>query len=109
MSKNADNDWRSVLDVINCADDSAEREVVGGNVYMCPADETGNYSHRRCEFFGMYRGTCVEKIALVSETGAIEQESGVGKRRLRFTESAWRSRKLFAKYPPLVARYKTSR
>jgi hypothetical protein len=54
--------WSNYLDVVNCA--TMYREILDGNVYLCPATG-GHYNHRRCRFFGMYREKCVSLVALI--------------------------------------------
>ena len=61
--------WERWLDVVNCA--GIPRDVLVGNVYMCPAT-SGPYTHYRCKYFGMYRNRHIEKIALIRAVVDVE-------------------------------------
>lgn len=52
--------WRGQLDVVNCGEFHSQQEKFG--VYVCPASG-GAYSHRRCEYLGMYWDKAVWQVA----------------------------------------------
>ena len=52
--------WRNQLDVANCG--ALPEDILEGKAYMCPATG-GAYSHKRCQYFGMYRNKRVEIVA----------------------------------------------
>ncbi|MFD1874338.1 hypothetical protein [Hymenobacter bucti] len=54
--------WRKQLDVVNCGEFHSLQVEAG--VYVCPA-QGGPYSHRRCEYIGMYWDKAVHKVASI--------------------------------------------
>lgn len=52
------NDWRNILDVINCRD---TKEEIDREFYLCPNIKI--YSHRRAKYFGAYWDKNVNYIA----------------------------------------------
>lgn len=55
--------WQDKLEVVNCA--GFPGDVLEHGVYICPA-KGASYSHRRCQYFGMYGGNKrVERVALI--------------------------------------------
>lgn len=54
--------WRKQLDVVNCGEFHSLQVEAG--VYVCPA-QGGAYSHRRCEYLGMYWDKAVNKVASI--------------------------------------------
>jgi hypothetical protein len=54
--------WRKQLDVVNCGEFHTLQVEAG--VYVCPA-QGGAYSHRRCEYLGMYWDKAVNKVATI--------------------------------------------
>ncbi|MDO7877740.1 hypothetical protein Q5H93_23590 [Hymenobacter sp. ASUV-10] len=54
--------WLNQLDVVNCGE--FHRPQVDNEVYACPA-KGGAYSHKRCEFLGMYWGKSVHRVGRI--------------------------------------------
>lgn len=52
--------WKGELDVVSCA--GSYDTVMEKGVYFCPA-QGGAYRHKRCKYFGVYRGKVVHAIA----------------------------------------------
>jgi hypothetical protein len=63
--------WKYRLDVINCK--VSFQSVLQHKIYSCPA-QGGNYSHRRCLYFGTYRNKRVEHIAKIEAIVDLEFE-----------------------------------
>jgi hypothetical protein len=63
--------WRSLLDVVNCANTTHEIE---GGVYLCPAQK-GAYQHQRSKFFGMYKDKAVRTVAEIEGVIDLVSES----------------------------------
>ena len=61
-NKNNRTDWVSKLDVVNCG--AFHSTQVEHKVYACPAKK-GAYSHKRCEYLGMYWGKSVQRVARI--------------------------------------------
>src|SRR5215208_3258996 len=64
--------WKTRLDVVNCA--TMAKEVLRGQVYICPATG-GAYSHKRARYFGMYRNKRVEQITEILAVVDVESET----------------------------------
>ena len=54
--------WKHQLDVVNCT--GSYEQVMEHGVYLCPAIG-GSYSHRRCRYFGVYKGKVVSALAQI--------------------------------------------
>jgi len=63
--------WKTRLDVVNCA--GIPQEVLAGQVYLCPATG-GAYSHKRAQYFGMYRDKRVSRIAQIEAVVDLESK-----------------------------------
>lgn len=63
--------WRGQLDVVNCGEFHSQQEKFG--VYVCPASG-GAYSHRRCEYLGMYWDKAVRQVADI--LGVVDVDPG---------------------------------
>ena len=55
--------WLNQLDVVNCGE--FHKAQVDNEVYACPA-KGGAYSHKRCEFLGMYWGKSVNRVGRIA-------------------------------------------
>jgi hypothetical protein len=64
--------WEDQLDVVNCAGYAGE--LIVENVYICPA-KGASYTHRRCQYFGMYKDKRVSLIASIKAVVDVESQS----------------------------------
>ncbi len=61
--------WENWLDVVNCA--GIPDDILIQNTYLCPATG-GAYNHKRCKYFGMYKGKSVRKVAIIEAVVDVE-------------------------------------
>lgn len=54
--------WKTRLDVVNCAKNPEENQKY--KAYFCPA-KGGSYSHKRCQYFGVYYEKSVKYVARI--------------------------------------------